>query len=251
MDRKTVSEVAWVGREFVKGRIRGVALSFHGLGGGVKNGPTTEDRGWAQAGGLVVHPYYGPWAWMNRQARAMVDDLVDAIYAMHRLPDRTPLICTGGSMGGQGSLLYARYARRPVAACLANCPVCDMKYHFHERPDLPPTVRHALLGYAGSLETLLAEHSPLAQVPAMPDVPYRIIHGGRDKAVAKRRHSDAMVAAMRRRGLRVDYAEVPDMGHCGPLPIEVIQGNIDFVTRAMAGGAAAGRGRSSPRTSRR
>lgn len=233
MDPKIINEVAWTGREFVKGRIRGVVLSFHGLGGGLKTAPTTEDRGWAEQGGLVVHPYYGPWAWMNRQARAMIDDLVDAVYAAHCLPARTPLISTGGSMGGQGSLLYTRYARRPVAACLANCPVCDLKYHFRERPDLPPTIRHAFLGYSGSMETLLAEHSPLAQVLAMPDIPYRIIHAGQDKAVAKSRHSDRMVAAMRRRGLSVDYVEIPDMVHCGPLPPDVIQDNIDFVARAM------------------
>lgn len=233
MDKKVITEVAWVGRELVKRRIRGVVLSFHGLGGGLKTAATTEDRAWAACGGLVVHPYYGPWAWMNRGARAMVDELVDAVYAAHRLPERTPLICTGGSMGGQASLLYTRYAKRPVAACLANCPVCDLKYHFHERPDLPPTIRHALFGYPGKFEDLLAEHSPLAQVAAMPDIPYRIIHAGQDKAVAKRRHSDPMVAAMRRRGLKVDYVEIPDMGHCGPLPLDVIEGNIEFVAKAM------------------
>lgn len=233
MDKKVINEVAWVGRELVKGKIRGVVLSFHGLGGGLKTAATTEDRAWAACGGLAVYPYYGPWAWMNRGARAMVDELVDAIYVAYRLPARTPLISTGGSMGGQASLLYTRYAKHPVAACLANCPVCDLKYHFHERPDLPPTIRHALFGYSGKFENLLAEHSPLAQVAAMPDIPYRIIHAGQDKAVAKSRHSDPMVAAMRRRGLKVDYVEIPDMGHCGPLPLDVIEGNVEFVAKAM------------------
>ena len=119
MDPEVINEGAWVGEAYVRGRIRGVVLSFHGLGGGLKGGPSTEELEWARHGGLVVHPYYGPWAWMNRQARAMVDEVVDAIYSAHGLPDRLPLICTGGSMGGQASLLYTRYATRRVHACLA------------------------------------------------------------------------------------------------------------------------------------
>ena len=233
MNPKIIEEVAWVGKEYVKGKIKGVVLSFHGLGGGLKSWPTTEELEWARNGGLVVYPYYGPWAWMNRQARAMVDKLVDAIYATHGLPGSMPLICTGGSMGGQASLLYTRYAKRRVSVCLANCPVCDLKYHFHERSDLPPTIRHAFLGYAGSLDSLLAEHSPLHQVAAMPDIPHRIIHGGNDKCVSKQHHSDKMVAAMRKRKMNVEYVEVADMGHCGPLPLKVIQHNVEFVAAVM------------------
>ena len=234
MNENIIKECAWVGNDFVVGKIKGVVLSFHGLGGGIKGGPNTEELEWGRNGGLVVYPYYGPWAWMNRQARTMIDELVDAVYAAHKLPERTPLICTGGSMGGQGSLLYTRYARRKVSACLANCPVCDLKFHFHERPDLPPTMRHAFLGYSESLPRLLAEHSPLTQVNAMPDIPYRIIHGDQDKAVAKSRHSDKLVPAMRKHGLKVEYIEVAGMGHCGPLPLQVMQDNIAFVAAAMA-----------------
>ena len=233
MKPRVIKEIAWVGDQYLKGRIKGVVLSFHGLGGGLKSGPGTEELEWAHRGGLVVYPYYGPWAWMNRQARAMVDELVDAIYAAYCLPGWTPLICTGGSMGGQASLLYTRYARHPVSACLANCPVCDLKFHFHERPDLPPTIRNAFLGYQEPLGSLLTEHSPLHQVTAMPEIPYLIIHGGKDEAVAKRHHSDKMVAAMRQRKMKVEYIEVEDMGHCGPLPLKVLQCEIEFVASAM------------------
>ncbi len=233
MNSKIIDEVAWVGKGYVKGGIKGVVLSFHGLNGGLKGGPSTEELEWARGGGLVIHPYYGPWAWMNRQARAMIDELVDAVYAAYKLSDGIPLICTGGSMGGQGSLLYTRYAKRTVRACLANCPVCDVKYHFHERPDLPPTFRHAFLGYAERLNNLFTEHSPLSQVAAMPDIPYRILHGDKDRSVSKTNHSDKMVAAMRKRELKVDYVEVEGMGHCGPLPLKVLEDNIAFVVAAM------------------
>ena len=234
MNQEKLRQVAWIGDNWVNGPIRGVVLSFHGLGySGLKNEPTTEELGWARAGALVVFPYYGPWSWMNRQARAGVDETVDAVYAAFRLSRKIPLISTGGSMGGCSALLYTRYAKRPVSACYAMFPVCDTVFHFDERPDLPRTFHHSFAGYKGTLPALLAEHSPLAQAASMPDIPYLIAHGDKDAAVNKGRHSDRMVAALRRRKLNVEYLEVPGMGHGGPMPIEVLQRGIGFVTTAL------------------
>ena len=236
MDPKRIQEVAWIGQDYVKGKIRGVILTFHGLGGGLKAGVGTEELEWSNRGGLVVYPYCGPWSWMNRPARRMVDELVEAIYQKFKLSDRIPLISIGGSMGGQATLLYTRYAKRPVRACFANYPVCDLKYHFHERPDLPPTIRQALQWPPeAELDAMLAEHSPMCQIAAMPDIPYRIVHGDVDKAVSKTHHSDKFVAAMRKRKLNVKYVEVPGMGHGGPVPLEVFADNITFVTSALTG----------------
>lgn len=235
MDMETIKQVAWVGDSYVMGGIRGVVLVFHGLGfTGRKTDPSTEELSWARAGGLVVHPYYGPWSWMNRQARAMVDELVDSIYAAFGLADTVPLISTGGSMGGCSALLYSRYAKRPIAGCLANVPACDVKVHYNERPDLPVTFMHAFAGYPESRESILAEHSPVDQVDQMPDVPYLIVAGDQDKAVAKSQHADRMVALMRERGLKVEYIEVPGMGHGGPVPIEVVLRKIEFVKGLLA-----------------
>ena len=231
MNIDTIREVAWVGDQFVRAPIRGVILVFHGLGApGLKTDLSTEEIGWSEAGGLVVMPYAGPWSWMNRESRRFVDDLVEAIYRQFDLAPKTPLISTGGSMGGQCALLYTRYARKPVTACLASYPVCDVKYHSTERPDLPRTFHHAFRGYPEDRETLFAEHSPLSQVGAMPDIPYLIVHGDADQAVSKTQHSDRMVAAMRQRGLTVRYLEVPGMGHGGPTPLRIIEERIRFVT---------------------
>jgi len=155
---------------------------------------------------------------------------VAAVYKHYEVPDRMPLISTGGSMGGQGSLLYTRYARKQPAACLAVCPVCDVKYHFTERPDLPRTFHAAFRGYPESLEALFAEHSPVDQVEHMPDIPYMIVSGDKDVSVSKTQHSDRLVAAMRKRGLKVEYVEVPGMGHGGPTPIQVLVKRIQFVS---------------------
>jgi len=230
MNREEIKQVAWVGDGWLGGKVRGVVLVFHGLGStGLKGEPATDELKWAQMGGLVVFPYYGPWSWMNREARAFVDELVDSIYASYSLADQTPLISTGGSMGGCSSLLYTRYARRHIAACAALFPVCDLKFHFSERPDLPASIRHAFRGYPEDLEVLLAEHSPLSQVDRMPDIPYLIVHGDKDVAVSKSAHSDPLVARMRERRLNVEYIEVPGMGHGGPMPIDVLERRIEFV----------------------
>jgi alpha-beta hydrolase superfamily lysophospholipase len=236
MDKQVMRQVAWIGEEYLRGRPRGVVLSFHGLGSGaVKAGPSAEELEWAYAGGLVVYPYHEPWAWMNARARAMTDDLVETVYREFGLPPGAPLICTGASMGGLGSLLYTLKARRKVAACLANCPVCDLPFHFTERPELPTTIRHAYAAYGDDIEVALLAHSPLAQAAHMPDIPYLIIHGQKDPAVNKQRHSDAMVAALRSAGRRVEYHEPPDMMHTGPMPLKSLQREVEFVAEALGG----------------
>lgn len=233
----TIPQVAWLGDKYLRGPIRGVVLSFHGLGHAcLKYDISPVDLGWAAAGGLVVFPYYGPWSWMNRPARAFVDDLVDAVYAKFNLSDRIPLISTGASMGGLSTLIYTRYARRPVTACHALFPVCDFKLHFTERPDLPPSIRHAFLGYPGTWDEFLTENSPLCQVDQMPKIPYQFIHGDQDAAVSKTIHSDPMVAAMRRRGLKVDYLEVPGMSHGNLIPLAVLENQINFVSSFLSRG---------------
>jgi predicted esterase len=82
---------------------------------------------------------------------------------------------------------------------------------------------------------------------AMPDIPYLIIHGGKDKLVSKRHHSDKMVAAMRKRKMNVEYVEVTDMGHCAPLPLKVIQQDVEFVVATMNGRRRTSQSKLSPR----
>jgi dipeptidyl aminopeptidase/acylaminoacyl peptidase len=133
----------------------------------------------------------------------------------------SPLIATGGSMGGYAALRYTAASSLAVTACLANCPVCDLPYHYTERPDLPRTFHHAFGSY-GDIQRPLIACSPLHQAAGLPDVPYLIIHGEEDQAVGKAAHSDKLTARMRERNLRLEYVEVPGMGHCGPLSDELI-----------------------------
>lgn len=234
MDCEVMRQVAWIGDDLLEDKARAVVLVFHGLGiQPPKKGPSTEEIEWARQGGLVVFPYCGPWTWTNRLTRGFVNELLDAVYREFGLTENAPIISTGGSMGGQSALLYARYSRRPIAACHALYPVCDLKYHFNERADLPATMRFAFRGYTEEWNAVMEEHSPLHQVENMPKIPYLIIHGDADTAVSKKHHSDPFVAQMMARGHDVEYAEVTGMDHGGPMPLDVLQQRIGFVSRFL------------------
>ena len=234
MNEEEMRQVAWIGDRFLEGEITGVVVTFHGLGGGIKAGPTYEEQEWAAGGALVVFPYYGPWSWMNRRSRAFVDQLIPSVYRNFKLDRDIPLIIVGASMGGQGALIYTRYSPHRIAACFANFPVCDLEYHFTERPDLPATMRYAYREHAGDFASALIEHSPLRQIASMPDIPYLIIHGDKDLAVNKQKHSDRFVAELRRLGGNVQYLEVPGMGHGSDTPFYASRKQIDFVKGFLA-----------------
>lgn len=193
---------------------RGIVLKFAGLGDArLYSDETDEDRYYASRNVLLLQPYNAPWCWMNRQAVAFTDELVQVVFSHYALPEGTPVVSTGGSMGGLSALVYCLYAGRTPAACVANCPVCDLPYHFTERPDLPRTLYNAFWNEDGTLEEAMRARSPLHLAAKLPEIPYVIYHCEQDQAVNKAMHSDRLVAAMRP-AHDVTYIAVPDRGHC-------------------------------------
>ena len=194
---------------------RCVVVDFMGLGNQWMAKEGDEPRGavYAAAGAVFVVPYLDPWNWMNAGAVAETDRIVALAKARAGLPADAPVVSTGGSMGGLCALVWPRYTRHRVAAVAANCPVCDLPFHYTERPDLPRTLRAAFAAEP-DFEAALRSRSPLHLAPDLPDVPYAVFHGTADRLVDKAAHSDKFVAAMRALGRSVEYAEVPDRGHC-------------------------------------
>ena len=200
--------------------IRGIVLSFLGLGvPGMFSEDPSDGRYFADRGILYVVPYNNPWAWMNRQAVGYTDEILDVLFQHYDLPADLPIVSTGGSMGGLSALVYTKYARRMPVACVANCPVCDLPYHFTERPDLPRTLYSAFWNYGGTMDEALRATSPLHLADRMPDVEYTLFHCDADKSVNKEMHSDRFVAAMRGNH-RITYIEIPGRGHCDLPPEE-------------------------------
>ena len=233
MRQELVEQVAWLGDKTLQGPAKGIVLAFQGLGcSAMRTNADPLDLAYGAAGAVVVVPYCGPWTWMNRATQLFVDELVDALRVRYKLDDRSPLVASGGSMGGMAALTYTLTSRHRVSGCLANCPVCDVPFHYTERRDLPRTFHFALNSY-GDISAQLRELSPLHQADRMPDVPYMIVHGTDDVDVSMAKHSDPFVAAMRPRKMNVDYRQIKGMGHCNPLPLQVQMDMAGFVAGLM------------------
>ena len=194
---------------------RGIVVDFMGLGNQWQAKPDDPPKGAAIAasGAVYVVPYLDPWNWMNAAAVAQTDFVLDLVKEAAGLPADAPVVSTGGSMGGLCALVWPRYTRHRVVAVAANCPVCDLPFHYTERPDLPRTLR-AAFGAEPDFAAALRSRSPLHLATELPDVPYAVFHCTDDRLVGKAAHSDAFVAAMRALGRSVEYVEVPGRGHC-------------------------------------
>ena len=199
--------------KLIRGNIKGIVLEFTGLGFQDMLSEAGEaERRYAQQGIVYLRPYYNPWSWMNRQTVAFTDTIVDRLMEAYQLPESTPIVASGGSMGGLCALVYTYYAKRTPIACVTNCPVCDLVYHYTERPDTPRTLYSAFGAYDMPLDEALRSASPVHLAEKMPRISYRIFHCNRDEMVNMDAHSCAFLQAMA--GHDISLYEVADRGHC-------------------------------------
>lgn len=210
---------AYSNDHLLKGAPKGIVIEFIGLNGNTRmiNDDPELAKDYAEQNVIFVSPYINPWAWMNKAAVALTDAVVEALFEKYDLPEGFPLVSTGGSMGGLCSLAYVYHAKRTPTACAANCPVCDLPYHYTERPDLPRTLLSAFGEYDMPLEEAMKTASPYHLAEKMPKIPYFIAHCTSDMAVNKEKHSDRMVALLEKEH-DVTYVTVPDRGHCDLSP---------------------------------
>ncbi|MBQ9392639.1 MAG: prolyl oligopeptidase family serine peptidase [Oscillospiraceae bacterium] len=212
---ENLNQFAYVNHEICQRPIQGIILYFPGLNN-TNMYPFDTDAGavFGEHGLLYVIPYNNPWAWMNRQAVAYTDEIVDVLIDALELDDHIPVVSTGRSMGGYGALLYTLRSKRTPVSCIANSPVCDAVYHYTERNDLPRTMYSALFHEPGTLDEALRAMSPLHQVEQMPRVPYHLFHCTGDTSVDLHRHTEPFVAAMRETGHEITCDILPGRKHC-------------------------------------
>ncbi len=207
---------AYSNDKLINGKIKGVVIDFFGLG--CQAMYNTEDtkagKLFAENNILFFVPYSNPWGWMNKQEIALTDTIMDILFQKYILDESTPIISTGGSMGGLCSLVYCKYAKRTPVACVSNCPVCDLVYHFTERVDLPRTIYSAFWDCEGELDNVLSEYSPYHLAEKMPKIKYTLFHCSKDGAVNIEKHSEKFVNKMKECGHEVTYHVVPDRDHC-------------------------------------
>ena len=208
---------AYSNAKIIKGEINGIALEFFGLGGMAMYNDYDIEIGeiMAEYGIIYVVPYNNPWAWMNKQAVKYTDEILDVIFDKYKLDENTPIVSSGGSMGGQSALIYTAYAKRAPVACITNCPVCDVVYHFTEREDLPRTLYSALYNFEGTLDEALKSISPIHLVGnKLPRVRYHLFHCDKDSAVNIDKHSREFVKALEENGYDYTFTVVADRDHC-------------------------------------
>lgn len=212
---ETIRRFAYVNDAVCVRPIRGVVVFFPGLNNRDMHAFDPEEGEiFGEQGILYVIPYNNPWSWMNKQAVGYTDEILDVLFDAYDLPENTPVVSMGRSMGGLASLVYTHYAKRTPVACVANCPVCDAVYHFTEREDLPRTMYSALYYVEGTLEDALKSISPYHLAEHMPRVRYHIFHCDADQSVNMQMHSDRFVEKMRSLSHQVTYDVVPERGHC-------------------------------------
>lgn len=221
--------------------IKGIVVDFFGLGyNKMVKEPLEENKYYlrgerfAKDGILYVLPYNNPWNWMNSQAVAYTDELIDVIIDGLSLDQNIPIVYTGGSMGGQSCLVYTRYAKRVPVATVANCPVCDSVFHFTERPDLPRTFYSSLYYMDMPLDESLRTVSPLHLVDGMPkSTKYFVYHCQEDRSVNFESHSIPFCREMEKEH-DITLTLVPGRGHCD-LGDEVYEEFYSKISAAILG----------------
>lgn len=212
---------AYCNNNICKKPIKGIAISFFGLGvDKMYFEDTAEGYRFGDQGILYVVPYQNPWAWQNKQNVDYTDEILDVLFKEFDLPEDLPIVSEGGSMGGLQALVYMIYSKRTPVACVANCPVCDLPFHYTERADLPRTLYSAFYHYDCSLQEAMESASPIDLIDKLPkSAKYYIFHCEKDSAVNKQKHSDRLIEKMQN-SHDITYYPVPERDHCD-LPDDV------------------------------
>lgn len=212
---QSLSHFAYSNDTVCRKPIRGIMLHFPGLGNANMHPyhPDTAEF-YAERGILYIIPYNNPWAWMNPQAVAYTDEILDVLIDALQLPDNIPIVSSGSSMGALSAIVYSLYAKRTPVACIANSPVCDAVYHYSEREDLPRTMYSALYQLPGDLESALKSISPLHLAGQLPRIQYHLFHCGKDVSVDIHKHTEPFYAKMKELGHDITFDFVPDRKHC-------------------------------------
>lgn len=147
MTYETLGFYTYSNGKLCKKLIKGFVIDFFGLNGMDMFDRSDEGELLAKQGILYVAPYNNPWYWMNRQAVFYTDEVLSVLIEQHQLSRDIPIVPTGYSMGGLAALVYSKYTAFHPVPCVANCPVCDLVYHFAERDDVPRTLYSAFFHY--------------------------------------------------------------------------------------------------------
>lgn len=208
-----IRDLAFLNTDALEGPPRGVVLNFHGYTDDTMFSQSDDfARRLGEQGILYIWPYYSVWAWMSRSAIAYIEELLDLVWEHFELDGKTPVVYSGGSMGGMTALMMSLIGKRRPIACACNCPATDLAWRF-ERHDSRRAVTSAMILDEGTPQEWISLRSPQERAADLPHIPYYLLYAADDTAILPRERV-AFLTAMADAGQSVETVLVPGMAHC-------------------------------------
>ena len=211
-----LKQFCYLNDDLVKDNPIGLIIEFRGLGAQTMFAEYPQATIYSKNNILYMIPYLNPWNWMNKQACQEVEEIIEVIKEKYQI-EELKIASTGGSMGGLSALTYSAYAKTKPSIVVANCPVCDLEYHFHERNDLPRTLYSAFYNEENNKDFFeyLNEYSPitLAGKNMLPHTKYVIFHCSNDSQVNIDKHTRILYNEMKEQ-YDLEFIIVKDKDHC-------------------------------------
>ncbi len=199
-------QFAYSNDKLIKGEIKGIVLNFSGCSVYTMYDTDTHlGKFYAEYGVIFIIPYYNPWSWMNKYAVELTDEILDVIFEKYNLTN-VPIASTGGSMGGQGAIVYMARAKRTPEICIANCPNCDAVYGYLTKHNNPRTLYSAYAYEDGDILDILPKYSPIHIIDELPkNAEYHLFHGDNDEAVNYTANSKRFYEKMKEKGFNITF----------------------------------------------
>jgi len=237
----TITSYANTNEALLKAPVKGIILELPGLGGSsclggsIDRGPYASEFAarCGEEGVVLVYLFPGPWSWGSKAAIRIADAVITAVAKQYDLGQSFPLVVSGGSMGGLGSLMFACDTAHDLAACVAACPCIDVIDRLDSHPDFPRTYVSAVAGYDMPLTDALKAISPIERIGDLPKIPYFICSDEQDE-VFPEEQCDDYIEKLKAAEHDVIYFRQPGQMHGGFLP-EVLAQLRDFQIKYATG----------------
>ena len=180
---------------------------------------------------LLAYMFTGPWSWMNKGAVKITDAVVDAIKDKYSLNENTPLVLSGGSMGGLGAIIYSIESNHEITACAAACPCVDILDRFNAAIDFPRTFIRAIAEYDMPAEDALKTLSPVHRIEDMKKIPYFITNCCEDE-VFPEEQLDNFISMLQEKGHKLEYHKMQGKKH-GEFTPEIKEKFKDFLINSI------------------
>jgi len=214
INEENIFDYAFVNIDTLKRPVKAVCVDFHGYTDAtIYSESPAKAKVLGEKGIAWIFPYYSVWAWMSRSSQEFNEQVLDVVYRKLQISDNTPLIITGGSMGGLTALCYLVYGKRKAVACAVNCPVTDMTKFFDMVPDARRAILSAHILDERPLKTILDKYSPINIIDKLPAIPYLLIYGEKDNLITKHFMSN-MLKKMSDADHNVTHLLQQEMTHC-------------------------------------